>query len=279
MFLRLASSPPDFSMASTKKIRQRSYAAPALDKGLDILETLSQAQSPLTINDLAGRLRRTRNEIFRMLDNLQRRSYITRDPVSGAYGLTLRLYELAHNHSPVDHLLRASYVPMQNLAESIRESCHLSVLNRGMLVVIASTESPEPVRLSVEVGYRVVPLKTVSGLVLLSAVPPTERGHFLRADKYYGALTPAGKKALHKKFDLVGKNRYHLAPSTRRTGLDCACLVGNPSIGVTAALGVPFIAGGASEGREQTLIATIQQTAYQITSALGLSTTATPASS
>jgi DNA-binding IclR family transcriptional regulator len=256
-------------------MRQRSYAAPALDKGLDILEALSQAQGPLTINDLAGRLRRTRNEIFRMLDNLQRRSYITRDPVSGAYGLTLRLYELAHNHSPVDQLLRASYLPMQNLAESIRESCHLSVLNRGMLVVIASTESPEPIRLSVEVGYRVVPLKTVSGLVLLSAVSPFERGHFLRADKYYGALTPSGKKALQKEFDLAGKNRYHLAPSTRRTGLDCACLVGNPSIGVTAALGVPFIAGGPSEGQEQSLIRTIQRTADLITAALGLSSART----
>jgi DNA-binding IclR family transcriptional regulator len=271
MFARLLSPLPDLPMASTKKIRQHPYSAPALDKGLDILETLSRAQGPLTINDLASQLNRTRNEIFRMLDNLLRRSYITRDPVSGAYGLTLRLYELAHNHSPVDQLLRASYVPMQNLAASIRESCHLSVLSRGMLVVIASTESPDPVRLSVEVGYRVVPLKTVSGLVLLAAIAEAERTHFLRGDKYYGSLSSSAKKTLHRDFDLAAKNRYHLAPSARRTGLDCSCLVGNPSVGVTAALGVPFIAGGPSEGKERTLIATIQRTANQITSALGLS--------
>jgi DNA-binding IclR family transcriptional regulator len=46
-----------------KKTKGRTYAAPALDKGLDILEALSQTQGPLTINDLAGRLRRDRRSI------------------------------------------------------------------------------------------------------------------------------------------------------------------------------------------------------------------------
>jgi DNA-binding IclR family transcriptional regulator len=257
-----------------KKSKPHTYSVPALDKGLDILELLSQAPGPLTIADLATQLSRTRNEIFRMLDNLQRRSYITRDPISGSYSLTLKLYELAHTHSPVDQLLRAAYGPMRTLADTIHESCHLSVLNRGMLVVIASTESPEPVRLSVEVGYRVLPLHTVSGVVLVAAMQDQEREHFLRADVSYGAMKPAQRTMLRKIFAAASESRHHIAPSSRRTGLDCSSLIGNPAVNVTAALGVPFIPGGRNEGKEQKLIPTIQATAEEITAALGLRNTA-----
>jgi DNA-binding IclR family transcriptional regulator len=262
-----------------KKKPQRSYSVPALDKGLDILEALSQAPRPLTIADLAVELRRKRTEIFRMLDNLQKRAYISRDPVSGTYSLTLKLYELAHNHSPVDQLLRAAYIPMQNLTEEIRESCHLSVLSHGGLVVIASTESPEPVRLSVEVGYRVLPLRTVSGILLLAAMHDADRALFLETDSIYAATKAADRKTLHQNLEFARKNRYYVASSTRRMGLDCSCLIGNPAVSVNAALGVPFMPGGINEGKEQKLIATIQETANRITAALGLSMPATSSSS
>jgi DNA-binding IclR family transcriptional regulator len=52
------------------------YSAPALDKGLDIIELLSKEEFGLTRRDIAERLGRSVGEIFRMLDKLVRRSYI-----------------------------------------------------------------------------------------------------------------------------------------------------------------------------------------------------------
>jgi DNA-binding IclR family transcriptional regulator len=66
------------------------------------------------------------------------------------------------------------------------------------------------------------------------------------------------------------EQQYYMTRSTRRAGVDCAALVGNPKIGVIAALGVPFISGGTNEGKEENLIPTIRQAAQEITSALGL---------
>jgi len=129
------------------------YFVPALEKGLDTLEALAVAKVPQSLTDLARTLNRTSSELFRMISVLEKRAYIARDPVSEGYHLTLKLYELAHTHSPVDQLLKAAALPMQELAETIQESCHLCVLNGPMLTVIAQAESPEPVRLSVEVGY------------------------------------------------------------------------------------------------------------------------------
>ncbi|MEK1861854.1 MAG: helix-turn-helix domain-containing protein, partial [Rhizobium leguminosarum] len=82
------------------------YRAPALDKGLDILELLAGVDSGLTQAEIAKRLDRSPNEFYRMLDRLVRRGYVTR--LDGdRYSLTLKLFGLAQLHAPVRRL--ASY--------------------------------------------------------------------------------------------------------------------------------------------------------------------------
>ena len=55
------------------------YRAPALDKGLDILELLAGVDGGLTQAEIAKRLGRSPNEFYRMLDRLVRRGYVTQD--------------------------------------------------------------------------------------------------------------------------------------------------------------------------------------------------------
>jgi DNA-binding IclR family transcriptional regulator len=247
-----------------------SYSVPALDKGLDILEALAVTQVPQTLTDLSRSLKRTPSELFRILDVLERRAYISRDTISDAYSLTLKLYELAHTHSPVDQLLRTAAFPMRELAESIRESCHLSILHGPFLMVIAQAESPEPVRLSIEVGYRALPLTTASGKVLISMLDESERAQFLAADQTYAALNRSERRQLNADMAEIRRSGIYIAASTRRTGNDISCVIGNPRIGVLAALGVPLIPGGANDGKERRLAPLIQKCANQVTAALGL---------
>lgn len=253
-----------------KKKASPTYFVPALEKGLDILEALAVAPAPQSLADLARALNRTSSELFRMMDSLEKRSYIARDPVSGGYHLTLRLYELAHTHSPVDQLLRASAIPMRELADSLRESCHLCVLSGPQLTVVAQAESPDPVRLSIEVGYRAQPLDTTSGRLLVAFLDAEEQRRFLGSDAVYSKMTAAERDALSAELAKIQKAGFHMAASRRRTGVDISCVVGNPEIGVLAALGVPILAGGANEGRERKLVPVIRKHADNITAALGL---------
>jgi DNA-binding IclR family transcriptional regulator len=253
-----------------KKKTQPSYFVPALEKGLDILEALALAPTPQSLAELARNLNRTSSELFRMIDALEKRGYIGRDPISGGYQLTLKLYGLAHTHTPVDRLLGAAELPMRQLADSIHESCHLSVLDRGDLLVVAQAESPEPVRLSVEVGYRVAPLNTVSGRLLVTFMDLEDKEHFLPADRAYLGMTKKKRQELHAALQKIHNDGYHLAESARRTGLDVSCLIGSPRVGVIAALGVPFLAGGTNEGKERKLIPAVRRCADAITITLGL---------
>ena len=144
-----------------------SYSVPALEKGLDILEALAASPSPLSLAELARDLERGSAEIFRMLVCLERRAYLRRDPVSGKYAPTLRLFELGQAHPPLRTLLEAARNPMRVVTGKLGESCHLSVIERGKLEVVAREDSPEAVRLFIELGGRFDPRKTASGRLLL----------------------------------------------------------------------------------------------------------------
>ncbi len=127
------------------------YAAPALEKGLDVLELLAAQPHGLSLQDVARKLERSPNELFRMLDVMVRRGYIARQP-DASYVLTLRLFELAHLHPPVDRLLDCAMPYMQELARGTGHSNHLCVHHDARLVVLARAESPEPMSYSVRQG-------------------------------------------------------------------------------------------------------------------------------
>src|ERR1700753_1296706 len=89
--------------------------APALDKGLDILELLASVDGGLTQAEIAKALGRTPNENYRLLERLGRRGYVARTK-SARYELTLRLFGLAHLHRPIRRLVSQATPLMRDLA-------------------------------------------------------------------------------------------------------------------------------------------------------------------
>lgn len=219
----------------------RPYSVPALEKGLDVLELLSARATPQSLADLARGLGRNPGEIFRMLNCLERRGYVAREDGTGRFRLTLRLYALAHTHSPVEQLLRAAERPMRDLSRELRESLHLSVLSEGRLVVLAQEESPEPRRLSIEVGGVFSPVHTASGRLLLSRLPRTE----LERNPEVRALDGAGRAKLLRQLNEIRRAGVSVARGESIAGVvDTAALVGERKIGVWAAVCVPSLAPG-----------------------------------
>lgn len=246
------------------------YNVPALEKGLDILEYLAAQGVPATQAQIARALGRGPNELFRMLVVLERRGYVRRDAVSGAYALTLRLYELSHSHSPYEELLRVAQRPMQTLTETILESCHLSVLQRGALVVLAQEESPSPLRLSVEVGSRFPFIHTASGRLLAAYLTQDERAALLDDDQEWNALPHERQQTLTAHFGIIRERGYEEAWSETNQGIqDYAVLVGAPDGTVKAALAVAALTRPREVPRGDVLVS-LHACARQIEDAAGL---------
>ena len=128
------------------------YSAPALEKGLDILELLSDSQSGLTQNQIAAQLGRSASELFRMVDVLERRGYLARSASDGSYQLTLKTFELAHRQPPVKRLLAVALPLMHELAQATHQSNHLVVLHEHRILVLAQVDSPQAMGFSVRLG-------------------------------------------------------------------------------------------------------------------------------
>ena len=149
------------------------YAAPALEKGLDILEMLCRSARPLSQKEIADALKRSVGEIYRMLACLVSRDYVVQ--IGDGYSVTTRLFELAQANPPTQRLLVEAAPLMQALSAELGQSCHLTVYNQGRQVVVAKVDSPSGMGFSVRLGAELDVLVSASGQVLLAFQTPETR--------------------------------------------------------------------------------------------------------
>lgn len=246
------------------------YRAPALDKGLDILELLANVDGGLTQAEIAKRLGRSPNEFYRMLDRLVRRGYVTR-PDGDRYSLTLKLFGLGQLHAPVRRLVSYATPLMRELAETSQQANQLVVFDRGSAVVIAQQEAPDYWGISIRVGSHISLFDTGSGHVLLAFQPPEERemmiAEHLRSTEEF-APTPD----FFSRLDQVRDRGYETMASMQTAGVFnlSAPVRGSDGRGI-AALTIPYITlVNAPKAPDIThTIELLQATAYRLSQLAG----------
>ncbi|WP_322963441.1 IclR family transcriptional regulator [Sphingomonas fuzhouensis] len=152
---------------------KRLYRAPALEKGLDILELLAAEEHPLTMSAIVTRLGRSTGELFRMIQVLEHRGYVAQGP--DGYVMTPRLFHLGLKRPPVRSLMEQALPEMRLLADQIGQSCYLAIPSGAASSVIARMEANTSVGFSVRVGYRRLLHETSSGLILYAFQPDDTR--------------------------------------------------------------------------------------------------------
>ena len=217
------------------------YRAPALDKGLDILELLAGIDGGLTQAEIAKRLGRNANEFYRMLDRLVKRGYVTR--LDGdRYSLTLKLFGLAQLHAPVRRLASYAMPLMRELAESTRQANQLVVFDRGAAVVIAQQEAPGYWGISIRVGSHISLFNTGSGHVLLAFRSAEERDMMI--GEYEGKTEVKAEPAqdFFARLDQIRARGYEMMPSQQMAGIvNLSAPVLGPDGRAIAALTIPYV--------------------------------------
>ncbi len=210
------------------------YAAPALEKGLDILELLAEAGEPLSTRAIAERLERSKGEIFRMVFVLQQRGYLVREAGTDRLALSRRLFDLGIR-TPRGRQLTSIVLPlMERFSEESGQAAHLVVLSRGQTVVIATTSGHLDATVTVRPGYGRPALEANSGLLILAFQSQTRRR----------ALMRDGSPADHERL-VLGEIRalgHRIAPSRDIMAVtDIACPVIGPAGYAEAAILVPSL--------------------------------------
>lgn len=217
------------------------YSAPALEKGLDLLELLAQEPHGLSLQEVALRLDRSPNEIYRMLDVLVRRGYLARRP-DATYVLTLQLFELAHRHPPMGRLLDVAMPHMQELARLAGQSNHICVHHDQRLVVLARAEPPEPMSASFRQGAH-FPFHDdrVSARVITAFQSLDKRALYLKELLADEKPSDARRRALGKRLDEIRARGYDEGPSDTVAGVVDICFPIFDHYGVVAAMTVVYL--------------------------------------
>ena len=160
-------------MTELTAAEDRKYRAPALEKGLDVLELLSAHGTPITPSQMSSVLGRSVSELFRMIQVLEFRGYIEQSPQG--YSLTTRLFTLGMAQVPVKSLSELALPVMRDLAFATGQSCHLVVPSGDQIVVVARIESPGDLGYSVRIGYRRNLIEATSGLLLYGCASPATK--------------------------------------------------------------------------------------------------------
>lgn len=158
-----------------EKDKKRTYQAPALVKGLEILELLAEARTPLSLTQITERLGKGKGELFRMAAVLEERGYLAKKEGSDNLNLTSKLFELGISVPPIGTLIEAAFPIMHKLSMTIMQACHIAVPNKDNMVVIASIESPSNVGMSVKSGHIMKLYESGSGLLFLSKMSEEKR--------------------------------------------------------------------------------------------------------
>lgn len=161
------------------------YRAPALEKGLDILELLSKTHEPLNATQISEQLKRTKAELYRMLQVLESRGYLERPDAAESYVITRKLLQLATERQPLKDLLEFSAPLMRRFSEKTNQGVHIAVQSQDQLVVIARSEAVGMIGYTVRVGYRKPLAQTTSGKVLYAFQSPEVKEQWLVHIKDY----------------------------------------------------------------------------------------------
>ncbi|WP_428544003.1 IclR family transcriptional regulator [Profundibacter sp.] len=215
------------------------YSAPALSKGLDILELLATRKDGLRKSEIASALDRSVSEIFRMLAVLVDRGYVLFDPAGEKYLLSLRLFELAHQHPPVKRLTTVAAEPMARLADRLNQSAHLGILSGNEVLVIAQNDPPGNNITSVRLGARLPAAITATGAALISHLSATEISRFCSQLK---DATPEQIKTFRENVEQIKQDGGCVSPSMVIAGVqNISAPITDYSGKVAAALTVPYI--------------------------------------
>lgn len=237
------------------------YAAPALERGLDVLELLCERGQMAKLSEIAAALRLSRNQIFRVVHVLEARGYLLRD--GDHYATSNRMFQLAARRPPFVTLIDFATPEMRTLAAKIGQSFHITIQIDTRTVVIARIENPNAISIALPLGHNLPIHKTASGRAILAMLPPSE------CNKLIARLAPRGERQLRVQLARIRARSYEISPGVRTLGvIDLSFPIFDATSWPVGCLAVPLLRKRPADVSIERLLPLSRAAAGRISSAL-----------
>jgi DNA-binding IclR family transcriptional regulator len=166
-------------MARVQRARVEVGGVQAVERAIEVLSALAEADARPTLQQLAERLGVAPSTIHRIVTTLERTGMVERDPAGGGYAPGPKVAAL-HNARARDLDLRARAQPlMHELRDATGETVSLHVRRHTLSVCVESLDSPHELRIRIEVGATSGLGHGCTGRAILAHLPASEARRIL----------------------------------------------------------------------------------------------------
>ncbi|HKT66063.1 IclR family transcriptional regulator [Burkholderia pyrrocinia] len=217
------------------------YHAPALEKGLDIIELLIDRRYGMAQAEICRALKRSRGELYRMMQVLEDRGYIYRVDRHDRYALTMKLYFLGQHHEPTRSFGTLISPILQQFALQTRQSCYLAAFDGDAMIVIATAGAEAEWNVTVRVGTRVPLNRSAAGESYLAYQYDESRIRLLQRD--WEEIGSQNRSDIVGEVQVYQESGYICRPNERIPGItDIAVPVIDEGGAASAILVCPYLA-------------------------------------
>lgn len=234
---------------------------PTIERMMQILKALERVPDGLTQAELVGQTGLARSTVYRMLNSLCE-CEILRESAPGRFMLGGRLIRLASKVTPSSDLIskiRFLQPVLDKLSWDIGQTCKLSVLERGAIMVVAGALARTPHAMSYTIGeYLPLHAGGASKVLMASIEPSALEALIAKRLPKLTERTIIDRDQFREEIEKVRNQGW--AEDTGEYSLSVcsfAAPVSDASGAVVAALSVPFMAVTPAEQRDVILHETI----------------------
>jgi DNA-binding IclR family transcriptional regulator len=179
-----------------KKDATDQYVAAALDRGLQMLEILSEARAALPLAEIARRMGLSRGVAFRLAHTLERRGYLERIDAVPNYRPGVRVMGLGFSYLRSLGLTELARPYMERLRDATDASVHLGVLDGRDVFYVARIAARHGVVSYIDIGDRSPAHASAIGHALLASLPDDEITRLYRDASFEAVRGAAPRNAV-----------------------------------------------------------------------------------
>lgn len=156
----------------------------AVERSLDILICFID-EKELSLTDISNRITLHKSTAYRLLNTLQKKGFLIRNPENDKYRLGFRILELSSNLIGIDDPSTLFLPKMQRLRDTLDETVSLYVRDGLERIRIQAVESNQAIRRVAPIGARLPLSVGASSKVLVSFENPSTRENILDQLEHY----------------------------------------------------------------------------------------------
>lgn len=170
--------------------KQPKYAAPAVERALDILEKMAEQNRSFTATEMALALDISSNSAFRIFKELEKKGYVLKNAQDSSYQLTEKLYYLGSLLQNRVSLRKVAQPSMERLRDASKETILLTKFGAEQSTfIVEQLPGLEPIKFLSTVGISYDSYHSALGKAMLAASPAETQQAYI-ANTTFIAQTP-----------------------------------------------------------------------------------------